>query len=147
VQRAQPAPAAAPTGEIQPLSADNWNGIVGTLAGVPRQLASNCAFLRREGAVVHLALDPAKQVLLTRASEDKLAQALTRACGTPLRLAIEVVAPPADTPARVQVRQADAELQAARERLAGDPAVQALQQRFGASMLPDSVRMTRHEES
>jgi DNA polymerase-3 subunit gamma/tau len=131
-----------------PLDAAHWAGVVASLelAGAARQLAANCVFLRREGALVYLALDPAKRVLQSRALEDKLAQALTRAYGTPLRLSIELVAAAADTPARAQLLKADAELQSARESLAADPAVRALQERFGGSMLADSVRLTRNEE-
>jgi DNA polymerase-3 subunit gamma/tau len=139
--------AASPPLDV-PLDAAHWAGVVASLdlAGAARQLAANSVFLRREGALVHLALDPAKRVLQSRALEDKLAQALTRAYGTPLRLSIELVAATADTPARAELLKADAELQSARENLAADPAVRALQERFGASMLADSVRLTRNEE-
>lgn len=135
------------TDALPPLSGHTWPEWIASLdlGGAARQLASNCVFLRREGDVVHLALDPRNRVLHSRAIEDKLAQALGRALDAPVRLQIESSASAADTPARAQVKQADAELQAARERLAADPAVQALQERFGASMLADSVRLTRQD--
>ena len=138
-----------PVPVLPPLSGATWPEWVATLelGGAARQLASNCAFLRREGAAVYLALDPRNRVLHSKAIEDKLAQALGRVLGEPVRLQIESVAVEAETPARAQVRQADAELQAARERLAADPAVRALQERFGANMLPDSVRLTRQEDT
>ncbi len=97
---------------------------------------------------MHLGLDPRSRALQSKAIEDRLAQALGRATGAPLRLQIELIeAAESDTPARAQLKQADAELQNARDRLAADPAVQALHERFGAGVLADSVRLSRPEES
>jgi DNA polymerase-3 subunit gamma/tau len=131
------------------LTRENWAEVVAglDLGGAARQLAANCAFLRRDGNVVHLALDPRSRTLASKALEDKLAQALGRVTGAQLRLQIDLVEAASDTPARAQVKQADAQLQGARERLAEDPAVKALQERFGARMLDDSVRLTRPDES
>jgi DNA polymerase III subunit gamma/tau len=121
---------------------DDWGAIVAQLPpGASRQLASHCSWLAREGVTVRLALDPRSAVLRTRALEDKLAQALSRHFGTPMRLEIELATEgAAETPARVQER-ADAQQHAqARAAFEADPTVGALKERFGASVLPESVR-------
>jgi DNA polymerase III subunit gamma/tau len=121
---------------------DEWGAIVAQLPpGASRQLASHCSWLAREGSTVRLALDPRSAALRTRALEDKLAQALSRHFGTAMRLEIELATQgAADTPARVQER-ADAERHAqARATFEADPTVGAFKERFGASVLPESVR-------
>jgi DNA polymerase-3 subunit gamma/tau len=133
-------PAAAP--EL-PLSAANWAVIVGRLdlGGLARQLAVNCVFVAREAGVLRLALDQRSQSIRSRTQEDKLAQALSRYLGEPVRIEIELGAGPVDTPAREQLRRADERLASARDSLAADPAVLALQERFDGILMPDSVRL------
>jgi DNA polymerase-3 subunit gamma/tau len=133
-----PAPAAvaaAPTGA-------DWPAIVAALElqGAPRELARNCALLAREGALLRLALDPRSASMRTRALEDKLAQALTRYFGDTVRLQFELRDDAQETPARIAERldaQRRAQAQTAFE---ADPLVGAFKERFGASVLPDSVR-------
>jgi len=133
-------PATAAPGEAA--EAGSWAQIVSQLelAGAARQLASHCALLGRQGAVVRLALDPRHQLVRTAATEEKLAQALSRHFGTPVRLEFNAVAAGAETPAAQARRASDAELEAARRAFEADPAVQGLRERFGATVLPESVR-------
>ncbi|MDE2220928.1 MAG: DNA polymerase III subunit gamma/tau, partial [Gammaproteobacteria bacterium] len=49
----------------------------------------------------------------------------------------------AETPAQAGERATQASLAAARAALAADPTVRALQERFGATINPDSVRARR----
>jgi len=60
-----------------------WAAIVAQLelTGAARQLATHCVFLGRQGAIVRLGLDPRHQLVRTPATEDKLAQALSRHFG------------------------------------------------------------------
>ncbi len=95
---------------------------------------------------MRLALDPRSAPLRTRALEDKLAQALARYFGTPVRLR--------DRAARERAGDAGA-LESSARRPSGvrrrasqfeaDPTVEALKQRFGASVLPDTVRPAEPE--
>jgi DNA polymerase-3 subunit gamma/tau len=131
-------PPAAPSTD-----ASSWAAIVEQLdlQGAARQLASHCVLLGREGSVVRLALDPRNQIVRTRAQEDKLAQALGRYYGVPVRLELSVMdAGTSETPADVQQRMSLAEIESARQALTDDPTVRALQDRFGATLLPESVR-------
>ncbi|HEY2419356.1 MAG TPA: DNA polymerase III subunit gamma/tau [Steroidobacteraceae bacterium] len=125
----------------------DWPAILAALDlnGAPRQLAANCTLLAHEGAAVRLALDPRSAPMRTRASEDKLAQALARHFGIAVRLEIEVRDSAAETPARLSER-AQAERRAqARAAFEADATVGALKERFGASVVPDTVRPAEPE--
>jgi DNA polymerase-3 subunit gamma/tau len=120
-----------------------WAEIVAQLelSGAARQLASHCVFLGRQGALVRLALDPRHQLVRTSATEEKLAVALSRHFGATVRLEFHSgTAPGAETPAQAQRRASEAELAAARRTFEEDAGVRGLRERFGASVLPDTVR-------
>jgi DNA polymerase-3 subunit gamma/tau len=133
------APPAAPAGSE---AAPAWTAILNQLdlSGAARQLASHCVLLGRERGVVRLALDPARPFVSTPALEDKLAQALSRYFGETVRLEFEASVPEALSPARADEHASLAQLTAARESLESDPGVQALRERFGATLLTDTVR-------
>ncbi len=132
-----PATPAAPA-----VPATDWLSIVNALdlQGAARQLAGNCVLLGRHGAVVRLGLDPKNKFMRTSSQEDKLAQALSRHFGEPVRLDFEMAVAGSETPARAQQRSSQEELDSARRALESDPGVQGLRERFGATLLPDTVR-------
>jgi DNA polymerase-3 subunit gamma/tau len=119
-----------------------WAAIVGRLelGGAARQLASNCLLIGRQGAVVRLALDARNKHMRTPAQEDKLTQALSRYFGQLVRLEFEVAATGVETPAQAEQRASMEDLGAARRAFESDPGVQGLRERFGATLLPDTVR-------
>jgi DNA polymerase-3 subunit gamma/tau len=119
-----------------------WPALVAQLEIDPptRMLALHCALLAREGGLMRLALDPRQVSARTKAREDKLAQALARHLGEPVRLEIEARAASVETPAQASDRAGHEALAAARAQLQADPTVQTLQQRFGATIHPDSIR-------
>jgi DNA polymerase III subunit gamma/tau len=122
--------------------AGSWTAIVSQLelSGAARQLASHCVLIGRQGAVVRLALDPHNQPVRTPAQEEKLAQALSRYFGDTVRLEFQILAPGAETPALLAQRATEQELATARRAFEADPGVQGLRERFGATVLPDTVR-------
>jgi DNA polymerase III subunit gamma/tau len=119
-----------------------WNAIVSQLdlTGAARQLASHCVLLGRQAGVVRLALDPERPFVRTAAQVEKLTQALTRYFGEAVRLEFESVASNAVSPAREDERASLAQLEAARASIESDAGVKTLRERFGATLLPDSVR-------
>jgi DNA polymerase-3 subunit gamma/tau len=119
-----------------------WSAIVGRLdlGGAARQLASNCLLMGRQGPVVRLALDARNKHMRTPAQEDKLTQALSRYFGHPVRLEFELAATGVETPAQAEQRASMEDLDAARRAFESDPGVQGLRERFGATLLPDTVR-------
>ena len=136
------ASAAAPAGAAAPAPTTEWTALVSQLdlTGAARQLANHCVLIGRQGAVVRLALDPRNQLVRTAATEDKLAQALSRHFGATVRLEFQTGGAGAETPAAQARRVSETELAAARRAFEDDPAVQGLRERFGATVLPETVR-------
>jgi len=135
--------AAVPGSAAAASGADPWAGVLSRLelSGAARQLASHCVFIGRQGALVRLGLDPRNQLLRTAATEEKLAQALSRHFGESVRLEFQsAAAAGAETPALLARRASEAELAAARRAFEEDPGVKGLRERFGATVLPDTVR-------
>jgi DNA polymerase III subunit gamma/tau len=135
-----------PVGATAP--ATDWTAMVAEmgLSGAVRSLALNCQFISRLDGVVRLALDPRLPSARPPGVEAKLQQALSAYFGAPVRL--EFVADAvAQTPAQIQERESRAALAAARQAFGADPTVQALQERFGATVLPDTIRPTRADPS
>jgi DNA polymerase-3 subunit gamma/tau len=134
------APTQGTTSLAQPPT--QWAEIVNTLelSGAARQLANHCTLIGRNGAVVRLGLAPQNQQLRTPAQEEKLAQALARHFGAPVRLEFQMNAAAGDSPALAAQRASQQELSVARRAFEADPNVQGLRERFGATVLPDTVR-------
>lgn len=126
------------------LTAANWQGLVERLdlRGVTRQLAAHCALTAVQGSTLRLALDPRQKQLLNAQSVERLVQALSAHYGMTVRTEIDTSAAVADTPAAAQDRQARQRMDTAAAGLAGDPLVKALADQFGATLLPESVRLT-----
>ncbi len=139
--RAPAAPESRPAAAA-PRADSPWTQIVSQLeiSGATRQLANHCVFVGRQGAVVRLALDPRNQLLRTAVLEDKLAQALARYYGESVRLEFQAVAAGVETPAQAKQRASEEELSSARRAFEADAGVKGLRERFGATVLPDTVR-------
>jgi DNA polymerase III subunit gamma/tau len=142
-----PSPAESPVA-AGPAAVLDWSAIVASLdlQGLPRELARNCALLGREGGLLRLTLDPRSASMRTRALEDKLAQALARYFGSPVRLQFELRDDTHETPARAAERIESQRRQQAQMAFEADPIVGAFKERFGASVLPDSVRPAKPGE-
>ena len=136
------APSAGRAAAASADAAGPWAGIVNGLdiSGAARQLATHCVFIGRQGGVVQLGLDARNQFVRTPAQEDRLAQALSRYFGEPVRLEFRSLGAGAETPAQAQRRASEQELAAARHAFEADPGVRTLRERFGAAVLPDTVR-------
>ena len=142
----KPPESAAPSVRVS----GEWQDIIARLeiAGAAQQLAANCVWLGRDGDVVRLRLDRRREGVRTVATEERLAQALSRLFAAPIRLMIErdeaSEAPLAtDTPARRDARAAESELEQARAALEADPTVRALRDKFGATLQSETVKPIR----
>jgi DNA polymerase III subunit gamma/tau len=122
-----------------------WADIIAALelGGAARMLASHCQLAGISDSVVRLTLDARNATVHTAAQEDKLAQALSRHFGRPLRLLIERGSQSVATPAREREQAEQQQREAARAAFAGDPVVRSLQAQFGATIHPESVRPLR----
>ena len=139
---APPAPRARDSASAPAASAGGWNGLLGQLdlQGAARQLASHCALIGREGAVVKLSIDPRSRSLRTASLEEKLAQALSKHYGQAVRVEFVSASEPAETPAQARQRASQEEAEAARRAFEADPGVQGFRERFGATTVPETIR-------
>jgi DNA polymerase-3 subunit gamma/tau len=135
-------PAALPQSALPP---GDWGAMLAAveLDGPTRMLANHCTLVAREPGLLRLTLDVHHSTARTRAREEKLAQVLGRHLGETLRIEISAGAVVVETPAQAGERATQETLAAARAALAVDPTVRALQERFGATVNPDSVRARR----
>jgi DNA polymerase III subunit gamma/tau len=136
------ATAPAPTGSQTRPGPEDWPALIARLelSGVAEQLAANCSCLGWDGDTIRLGLDARAHALRTPAAEERLAQALARRFpGIRLNIDSGDEREP-DTPARRQAREADLRFQAARAALEADPTVQTLRDRFGATVLPETLK-------
>lgn len=140
--KAQSAPSAGPSPSASSAPEGSWGAILAQLeiSGLARQLASHCALIERRGPVVRLALDPQHKMARTPAAEERLAQALSKHYGEPVRLEILTAAPQHETPAQADARASQLELESARRAFEADPGVQGLRERFGGTVLAETVR-------
>ncbi len=124
-------------------SADgSWASIMNQLelGGAARQLASHCVLVGRQPGIVRLAIDPRVKFVRTTSQEEKLAQALSRFYGETVRLEFTTASGEAETPAQAEQRASQQELEVARQAFETDPGVKGLRERFGATLLPDTIR-------
>jgi DNA polymerase III subunit gamma/tau len=124
-------------------SADgSWASIMKQLdlQGAARQLASHCVLAGRQPGIVRLAIDPRVKFVRTTSQEEKLAQALSRHYGEAVHLEFTMASGEAETPAQAEQRASQQELDVARQAFETDPGVKSLRERFGATLLPDTIR-------
>jgi DNA polymerase-3 subunit gamma/tau len=145
-ERAAPAPAAPPArGPARTAAAaageGDWPALLARLElkGPARQLAGNFQLVSREGDHFRFLLDERASALHTRQLEDRFVQALRACVGESATVEIERGGA-GDTPARREERARDERIEQARAALERDPAVQALRDRFGAVLQPDSIK-------
>ncbi len=133
------AASAAPAAAVA--ATNDWPELLSRLElqGAARQLAGNCQLIERDGNRFRFLLDARAQSLHTRQQVDRLAQALGRLIGGPVTIEIEQGGAD-DTPARREEQARDERLEKARAALESDPNVQALRDRFGAVLQPESIK-------
>ena len=121
----------------------DWSQLVVELqlAGAVRLLASNCAYLRRDGNTVHLGLDPRSESMLTKQRKETIASALSDCFAEKLLVDITIGAAKAETPIQQESRMADEKLEEARQALEADPNVQTLKTMFGAELKTDTIEI------
>ena len=137
-----PGPAPPTVGAPADGTPASWNSILAQLeiVGLTRQLANNCVFVARKGNVVRLGLEARNNMMRVQGAVDKLTQALSKHFGEAVRIEFEAPVAGIETPAQAEQRAVVEEFDSARQSLESDPAVRALRETFGATLLPDSVR-------
>ncbi|BAN68650.1 DNA polymerase III subunit gamma/tau [endosymbiont of unidentified scaly snail isolate Monju] len=143
--RETPAPVAesAPAGEGNNPFGD-WHALLPRLglSGMAAQLAAHSAVRDWDGHTLTLAVDASCASLLGSLAEQRLLEALRQYAGE-LRLQWHTEEA-ADTPAQRQQQARMQRERQAREDIAADPLVQALQDGFDAELVEDSIRPVEH---
>ena len=120
---------------------ENWDQVVNKLVvrGVSRELAANCVLKQRSGNRIELLLPEAHAGVRTGSAERRLQEALAKYFGVDIRLVITLGNGEAESPAQKQNRQRDERYRETEQALSTDPEVRALQETFGAEIVPGSV--------
>lgn len=141
-----PPPAPPTQGSVAPHpSADAlpaWADMIGELAlsGIAQELALRLNWLGLEAGVVRFELAEEHETMQTRSAQSRLSEALSQRLGQPVKLQINLVKQLADTPVQQREQARDARQQSAEQAIENDPHVAALQETFGARIVPDSTR-------
>ncbi len=137
----QPVPVRSPSAASASWADPDWAQLIGQLelSGFNKQLASNCAYLRREANTVFLTLDGRSESYLTRPRQAALAAALSAHFGEDLKVDISVGIVKKETPVQKEARKESENLDAARAGLEADPNIKTLKDMFGAEIVADSV--------
>ncbi len=141
---AQSKPVPAEPAQAARWSEPDWSKLVADLGltGAVRLLASNCAYLRRDGNVIHLGLDQRSESMLTKSRKDQIGERLSQHFNEALVVDIEIGATEErETPLQQESRLADERLEQARQTLESDPNVQTLKNMFGAELKTDTIEL------
>jgi len=113
---------------LESINADNWADTVDKLglAGMPRQLAAQCAFNTREGQRLNLQMEEAQEHLNTAQFSARFQTALSVYTASDVTIAIETVSTELITPAKLEQQKKEAALSAARASIDDDPMVKEL---------------------
>jgi DNA polymerase-3 subunit gamma/tau len=128
-----------------PKSDQDWHALVEHLPvnGLGRQLASHCAFQSWGNGELHLHLEPdCEHLIKADAAEQRLADSLQEVLGEPVRLRIQTLRSPSDTPAQALARKAKQRQREAEALMREDPIALGMVARLNAQWVPDSIRAT-----
>jgi len=140
---AAPDPTPAPAQiELSQLAPENWSQTVKSLglAGMPLQLADNCAFGGVVDNVVTLQLETSSEHLNTPRFAQRLQTALGAYTGKDVKLRIDMAETELNTPARQQVQRKNEALQDAKQSIENDPLLQQLVAEVDGVVDPNSIK-------
>lgn len=122
-------------------AATTWDALVARLGlkGMTAELARNCVCQALDGRQVKLELPKQLEHLNTDRARRQLETALQREHSADARLQLTLGQGSGDSPAQLASARDSARRDAATESISADPNVQALQQRLGAQLKPDSI--------
>ena len=110
------------------------------LAGLVRELALNSAYVDGDDANLNLVVGTKQAFLVNEERRAALAAALEAHAGRQLRLVISISESVAETANSVRDREERGRRRESERAIMEDPNVRELMQRFGATIIPDTVR-------
>lgn len=134
-------PAAATAVDRNAIKREDWHRIVAELdiSGMPRQLASNCALASLEADHFQLRLEAASEHLNTPRFTERVQAALEEWLGRPARVSVELHDGQLMTPSRIDEKQREDEMAAARMSIDQDPVVRQLIDRVDGAVDQASI--------
>ena len=132
---------------------NEWHMLVPQLAlgGLALQLANNCAVDRWDGQRLELAVDPRCAGFVGSKAQAALHTALNGWAGRQVELRITIREPEQETPAQRAAKAQEQTRQESITSMQNDPVVQALEEKFDAELILDSVKsvtpLDQHEDS
>ncbi|WP_342610114.1 DNA polymerase III subunit gamma/tau [Thiothrix nivea] len=128
-------------GGISP-STNDWHNILPqlNLSGMALPLAQHCLLESIGEGQITLLLDESGSSLQSPRAETQLADALAKHYGRELKLSFKATALKEETPEKRSIREAAEKQAAAEVAIRNDPFVQQLQEAFGATIVPGSIR-------
>ena len=100
----------------------------------------NLGLSKQSGDTFFFELDPSHEHLLDPGRVELITHELRR-LGIPVSINVEVAKSGIETPAQRNQRHSEEKQRAAEQALAEDPNVQALQEKFGATIVKESIRV------
>jgi DNA polymerase-3 subunit gamma/tau len=138
------APGDAPAQPPAPPERDptDWHRVVPELrlGGMTLQLANHCSVRHWDGRQLRLDVDPSCQGLIGSKAEAGLTEALAAWLGQAVTLQLAARETANETPAQRAARQETARRESAVAAMRADPVVKAVEERFDAQLVEDSVR-------
>ena len=143
--REQETPISLPSplaGEGLGMGGNPWHAILPqlNLSGMALPLAQHCLLESVADDQIVLLLDDSGATLQSPRAEAQLAEALAKHYGQDLKLSFKLTTLTEETPEKRNLRQAAEKQAAAEEAIRNDPFVQQLQEAFGATIVPGSIR-------
>ncbi len=123
---------------------ENWDKVVAQLkvGGLTRQLAMHCTLASHESNLIELCLIQSHEQFINREREDQLQQALSSHFKREIKLQIRIGESETENPMQIQQRLLAQKQQTAEQSIQNDPIIHAMQQRFSAEIVADSIRPT-----
>ena len=121
---------------------DNWNKIVEELPinGLVKELAMNLGLREEAEGIMNFHLDPSHEHLLNPVRVESITGEL-RKRGKEVSINVKITESDIETPAQRRQRQLEERQQAAEQAIAEDPNVRAIQEKFGATIIKESIRV------
>ena len=119
----------------------DWRALVdrARLSGMVRALAQHCELVTFDEHGIGLRLSPVHRHLLSRASQDRMQQAVSSALGRPLAVSVSISETIGETPAALDDRIRREEREAAIDAIEGDPAVREMIELLDATVIESSI--------
>ena len=124
------------------LADDDWEGLISSLdlQGTAAVLASNSVLKRDAEGQFRLLLNSQQEHLKTAAAEQRIRDALVRFYGKDVKVVFQLGDADSDSPAERKIQAADRRQQAAEDSISKDAVVVAMKSKFGATVVPNSVK-------